>query len=191
MTPLNNSIPVGVLNAKYSKIMVYKLESINETSRSDDCLHSPSISDGQHQQQRDLKSTSGGGSKWSIRQVANSELRKQRSTSMDAIMFLELLENEIKDMPGGGGANSGGDVNKRSGHKGSSHNNKYGMDESAHNRSSSSIGRQLKSESLVDRFKKPRISKDLWERRKSWAVEESTPPPPLHLMNVRQFSVVN
>nr|CAH0104879.1 unnamed protein product [Daphnia galeata] len=150
---------------------------LNETSRSDDCLHSPSISI--RQQQSDLKSASGGGgsSKWSIRQVANSELRKQRSTSMDAIMFLELLENEIKDMPGGSGANSGGDVNKRSGHKGSGHKNKYGMEESAHNRSSSSIGRQLKSESLVDRFKKPRISKDLWERRKSWAVEESTPPP--------------
>ena len=70
---------------------------LNETSRSDDCLHSPSIS--ALQQQSDLKSASGGGgsSKWSIRQVANSELRKQRSTSMDAIMFLELLENEIKE----------------------------------------------------------------------------------------------
>ena len=147
---------------------------LNETSRSDDCLHSPSIS--ALQQQSDLKSASGGGgsSKWSIRQVANSELRKQRSTSMDAIMFLELLENEIKDMPGGGGANSGGEVNKW-----------YGMEESVHNRSSSSIGRQLKSESLMDRFKKPRISKDLWERRKSWAVEETTPPPPLHLMGRR------
>ncbi|XP_046652205.1 rho GTPase-activating protein 12-like isoform X3 [Daphnia pulicaria] len=151
---------------------------LNETSRSDDCLHSPITA-----RQPDMKSASGGGSKWSNRQVANSELRKQRSTSMDAIMFLELLENEIKDMPGGGGA-SGDDVNKRSG-KGSSHNNKYGVDDSTHNRSSSSIGRQLKSESLVDRFKKPRISKDLWERRKSWAVEESTPPPPVHLMGRR------
>jgi hypothetical protein len=45
-----------------------------------------------------MNSASGGGSKLAIRQVANSELRKQRSTSMDAIMSLELLENEIKEM---------------------------------------------------------------------------------------------
>ncbi|XP_057379603.1 rho GTPase-activating protein 12-like isoform X2 [Daphnia carinata] len=132
---------------------------LNE-SRSDDCLQLTS---------RQPSDRSSSGSKWSIRQAANSELRKQRSTSMDAIMFLELLENEIKDMPCG----ASGDVTK----KGKNHNG-----ENIHNRSSSSIGRQLKSESLVDRFKKPRISKDLWERRKSWAVEESTPPPSVHLM---------
>lgn len=99
--------------------------------------------------------------------AANSELRKQRSTSMDAIMFLELLENEIRDMPTAG---IGGSLKNKGGHS------------DVHNRSSSSnINRQMKSESLVDRFKKPRISKDLWERRKSWAVEELAPAPPLLL----------
>lgn len=114
-------------------------------SRSDDCLQSPPAS----------KAVD----KWSMR-VANSELRKQRSTSMDAIMFLELLENEIRDMPLSGATKS---LNGQS---------KIGS-----NKSDNSVQRQIKAESLVDRFKKPRISKDLWERRKSWAVEELTPAP--------------
>ena len=128
-------------------------------SRSDDCLQSPS---------QDKSSLSSSG-KWSMR-VANAELRKQRSTSMDAIMFLELLENEIKDMPGGSGTSSGDRLNR----KGANNNNDV-----LNTSSSSGGGRQMKSESLVDRFKKPRISKDLWERRKSWAVEELSPAVPL------------
>ncbi|XP_032794674.2 rho GTPase-activating protein 12 isoform X3 [Daphnia magna] len=158
----HNKLNVNRRHIGLSSATSASVTHLNE-SRSDDCLQLTS-----RQQPSDKSSSS---VKWSIRQAANSELRKQRSTSMDAIMFLELLENEIKDMPGGGGAS--GDVTK----KGKNHNS-----ENMHNRSSSSIGRQLKSESLVDRFKKPRISKDLWERRKSWAVEESTPPPSVHLM---------
>lgn len=77
--------------------------------------------------------------KWSARLV-NAELRKQRSTSMDALMFLELLE---PDAPG-----------------------------------PASSRRPLKpNESLADKLKKPRISKDVWERRKSWAVDEAGPAP--------------
>lgn len=114
-------------------------------SRSDDCLQSPPAN----------KAVD----KWSMR-VANSELRKQRSTSMDAIMFLELLENEIRDMPLSGASKS---LN--------------GQNKGGSNKNDNSIQRQIKAESLVDRFKKPRISKDLWERRKSWAVEELTPAP--------------
>lgn len=114
-------------------------------SRSDDCLQTPPPAKA--------------ADKWSMR-VANAELRKQRSTSMDAIMFLELLENEIRDMPSGGASS-----------------NLNGKGKSANDTHSSGGRQQLKSESLVDRFKKPRISKDLWERRKSWAVEELTPAP--------------
>ena len=81
-------------------------------SKSDDCLRF---------NQR------GGRMLWS----RNAELRKQRSTSMDAIMFLELLENEIKDMPECSSSSSSG----------------MGIDASA---------RDCK---LDDKFKKSRISK--------------------------------
>jgi len=97
-------------------------------SRSDDSLlQSPSKSGHHHHHNK----------RWSASAV-NKELRKQRSTSMDAIMFLELLEQEIhEETP----------VKKT-------------------------------SEPLSEKFKKPRISKDLWERRKSWAVEELNPGRP-------------
>ena len=61
--------------------------------------------------------------------------RKQRSSSMDATMFLELLDGQQTLTPAKG-------------------------------------SKAKAAESLADKLKKPRISKDLWERRKSWAVEE-------------------
>ena len=126
---------------------------------------SPSSSCHRQQQQQLVESRSDDCLKKSpaTGRVANAELRKQRSTSMDAIMFLELLENEIKDMP----------------LKSSATSNKVGAN---------SNDKQFKSESLVDRFKKPRISKDLWERRKSWAVEELTPPVRHHPQQQQETS---
>jgi len=81
----------------------------------------------------------------------NAQLRKQRSTSMDAIMFLELLEDEIKDMP------------------------TCALKSDARDVAVLGTAAASKSSKIDDKFKKPRISKDVWERRKSWAVEESGP----------------
>ena len=102
-------------------------------SKSDDCLQSP-----------------GRRSPASLR---NAEFRKQRSTSMDAIMFLELLENEIKDMPTSSSSSSQFHHQAVPGHANNS--------------------RNLHHNKIEDKYKKPRISKDPWDRRKSWAVEEA------------------
>ena len=100
----------------------------------------------------------GGGGRWSSR-VANAELRKQRSTSMDAIMFLQLLENEVKDIPTTTTTTPSAAATPPNVTKSSS--------------SSSSA--------FVDKFKKPRISKDLWDRRRSWAVEDGQGQQQQHL----------
>ena len=89
---------------------------------------------------------------------SNSELRKQRSTSMDAIMFLELLENEVKDIQLPCASPSTATA--------------------AASTVASSPSESKSSSAFVDKFKKPRISKDLWERRKSWAVEEAAQNQP-------------
>jgi len=70
---------------------------------------------------------------------------------MDAIMFLELLEDEIKDMP------------------------TCALKSDARDVAVLGTAAASKSSKIDDKFKKPRISKDVWERRKSWAVEESGP----------------
>ena len=67
----------------------------------------------------------------------NAQLRKQRSTSMDAIMFLELLEDEIKDMP------------------------TCALKSDARDVAVLGTAAASKSSKIDDKFKKPRISKGL------------------------------
>jgi len=80
----------------------------------------------------------------------NADFRRQRSTSMDAIMFLELLENEIKEAPSASAASAA---------------------------SASASKPRPAAKAADDKFKKPRISKNLWDRRKSWAVEDASTAP--------------
>ena len=77
----------------------------------------------------------------------NADFRRQRSTSMDAIMFLELLENEIKEAPSASAASAPASKPRPA------------------------------AKAADDKFKKPRISKNLWDRRKSWAVEDASTAP--------------